>query len=490
MKKRAARRPSSGRRQEKLSVISLLFLVFYTALATYFGYLVVTHHLFDTQKTAFHLLGGLIGIFLLSLFLWLLKKATVFTQIFLFLASLCLLGGIFVGRSAINLANQFNQTTKIAQTNLAVAVSKDSPLTDLSGVTSLLGAANDQAGLSDLLVQLQEAQLPSPATEMVSSYQVAYEQILADGQKAMVLNDAYVPLLEAIDDQFADKIKVIYTTKVEKAVERAPKAEEVKETADSFNIYISGIDSHGSISTISRSDVNIIMTVNRRTKKILLTTTPRDAYVPIAGGGAGQPDKLTHAGIYGVDASIGTLENLYGIKLDYYARLNFTSFIHLIDLVGGIEVVNDQEFTSLYGGYHFPVGTVSLNSDQALGFVRERYSLQDGDYDRGKNQQKVIAALIDKLASVNSLSSYNALIDGLGTSVQTDMPLSEMLALANGQLASKSKYQVTSQAVSGTGSIGQLPSYAMPEAALYMVSLDQASLEAAKQAIYDTMEGN
>ena len=105
-------------------------------------------------------------------------------------------------------------------------------------------------------------------------------------------------------------------------------------------------------------------------------------------GGNNQGDKLTHAGIYGVDASIHTLENLYDIKIDYYVRLNFTSFLKLVDLVGGIDVENDQEFTSLHGNYHFPVGKVHLDSEQALGFVRERYSLEGGDNDRGKNQRK------------------------------------------------------------------------------------------------------
>lgn len=167
------------------------------------------------------------------------------------------------------------------------------------------------------------------------------------------------------------KSEKIYSFKVTQTVETATK----QVSGDSFNIYISGIDAYGPISTVSRSDVNIIMTVNRATHKILLTTTPRDSYVAIADGGQNQYDKLTHAGIYGVNASVHTLENLYGIDISNYVRLNFISFLQLIDLVGGIDVYNDQEFTSLHGNYHFPVGQVHLNSDQALGFVRERYSL-------------------------------------------------------------------------------------------------------------------
>lgn len=136
------------------------------------------------------------------------------------------------------------------------------------------------------------------------------------------------------------KQKLSITYKIKKQVAQVEKEASVPKV-ESFNVYISGIDSFGSITSVSRSDVNIILTINQKTGEILLTTTPRDAYVPIAGGGNDQLDKLTHAGIYGVDASVQTLENLYGIDISYYARINFTSFLHMIDLIGDIEVYND-----------------------------------------------------------------------------------------------------------------------------------------------------
>lgn len=221
---------------------------------------------------------------------------------------------------------------------------------------------------------------------------------------------------------------------------------------------------------------------------MLLTTTPRDAYVPIADGGADQPDKLTHAGIYGIDASVHTLEKLYGIDIQYYVRLNFTSFLKLIDLLGGVDVYNDQEFTSLHGNYHFKVGNVHLNSEQALGFVRERYSLTGGDNDRGKNQEKVIAAVIKKLTSTDALKNYNSIISGLQDSVQTNMSLETMMNLVNTQLETGGNYTVTSQALTGNGTTG-LPSHAMPEAALYMLEVDPASLAQMKTEIQTVMEG-
>ena len=174
--------------------------------------------------------------------------------------------------------------------------------------------------------------------------------------------------------------------------------------------------------------------------------------------------------------------------MDYYVRLNFTSFLKLVDLVGGIDVENDQEFTSLHGNYHFPVGKVHLDSEQALGFVRERYSLQGGDNDRGKNQEKVIAAIIQKLTSTKALTNYNKIISGLQDSLQTNMPLPTIMNLVNTQLESGGSYKVTSQAVTGTGR-NDLPSYAVPGSALYMLELNADSVSQAKEKINQIMEG-
>ena len=282
---------------------------------------------------------------------------------------------------------------------------------------------------------------------------------------------------------FSSKIKKLYQYNhvTEVAEEPAKPATENQQTSQTpaenqpFNLYISGIDTFGPVSSVSRSDVNVIATINPKTHQILLTTTPRDAYVPIADGGADQKDKLTHAGIYGVEASMHTLARLYDTPIDYYVRLNFTSFLNIIDTVGGIDVYNDQAFTSLYGKYDFPVGELHLNADQALGFVRERYSLSGGDNDRGKNHEKVITALIKKLGSRQTLLQAQEVMDRMSQSVQTNLPLTKAMELVNEQLESGQAYTVTSVALTGHGSTG-LPSYAMPGAELYMMQVDEASL--------------
>ena len=341
----------------------------------------------------------------------------------------------------------------------------------------------DNENIQKLIADIKTSQNKELTVEESSSYLAAYKSLLAGDTKAIILNSVFENIIESEYPDYASKIKKIYTKELTKTVE-TPK--NVK--GDSFNVYISGIDTYGPISSVSRSDVNIIMTVNRETKKILLTTTPRDSYVPIADGGNNQKDKLTHAGIYGVDASIHTLENLYGIDLNYYARLNFTSFLKLIDLLGGVDVYNDQDFTSLHGKFHFPIGNVHLDSEQALGFVRERYSLADGDRDRGRNQQKVIVAILQKLTSAEALKNYDSIMKGLQDSIQTNMPLETMMNLVNAQLESGGTYKINSQDLKGTGRM-DLPSYAMPESNLYMMEISDSSLESVKAAIKDVMEG-
>lgn len=427
-----------------------------------------------------------IVVFLLATLLIVLKKAKILTSLILILFTLISSLMLYGFTSTVNVTAKLNETASYSETQMSVVVPVDSSISDVSELTSLQAPTDaDENNISSLINQIRTDKGLELTTEKTASYQESYENLMANKSQAMVLNSAYSSLLELSYPDYESTLKTIYTYTVTKQVTNEAKP------ADSnvFNIYISGIDTYGSISTVSRSDVNIIMTVNMNTHKILLTTTPRDSYVQIPNGGANQYDKLTHAGIYGVETSEQTLENLYGIDIDYYARINFTSFLTLIDLLGGVEVYNDQAFTSLHGNFDFPVGNVTLNSEQALGFVRERYSLQGGDNDRGKNQSKVIAAIINKLTSINSLSNLTSIVDGLQTSIQTNMPLETIMSLANTQMSSGSQFEVTSQAVTGTGSTGQLTSYAMPTASLYMMQLDQSSVSTASHAIKDIMEG-
>ena len=428
---------------------------------------------------------GLLVVLAISIFLQKTKKSPLVTTVVLVIFSLVSLVGIFGFKQMIDITNRMNQTAAFSEVEMSIVVPKDSDIKDVSQLTSVQAPTKvDKNNIDTLMSALKKDKKVDVKVDDVASYQEAYDNLKSGKSKAMVLSGSYASLLESVDSNYASNLKTIYTYKIKKKNSNSAKQVDSKV----FNIYISGIDTYGSISTVSRSDVNIIMTVNMNTHKILLTTTPRDAYVKIPGGGADQYDKLTHAGIYGVETSEQTLENLYGIKIDYYARINFTSFLKLIDQLGGVTVHNDQAFTSLHGKFDFPVGDIQMNSEQALGFVRERYSLDGGDNDRGKNQEKVISAIVNKLASLNSVSNFTSIVNNLQDSVQTNMSLDTINALANTQLDSGSKFTVTSQAVTGTGSTGQLTSYAMPNSSLYMMKLDDSSVESASQAIKNLME--
>ncbi len=426
---------------------------------------------------------GLLVVLAISIFLQKTKKSPLVTTVVLVIFSLVSLVGIFGFKQMIDITNRMNQTAGFSEVEMSIVVPKESDIKDVSQLTSVQAPTKvDKNNIETLMSALKKDKKVDVKVDDVASYQEAYDNLKSGKSKAMVLSGSYASLLESVDSNYASNLKTIYTYKIKKKNNNSANQVDSKV----FNIYISGIDTYGPISTVSRSDVNIIMTVNMNTHKILLTTTPRDAYVKIPGGGADQYDKLTHAGIYGVETSEQTLEDLYGIKIDYYARINFTSFLKLIDQLGGVTVHNDQAFTQ--EKFDFPVGDIQMNSEQALGFVRERYNLDGGDNDRGKNQEKVISAILNKLASLKSVSNFTSVVNNLQDSVQTNMSLNTINDLANTQLDSGSKFTVTSQAVTGTGSTGQLISYAMPNSSLYMMKLDNSSVESASQAIKKLME--
>lgn len=478
MEKRRGRKKS-----ERLRILNLVLWILFVVILAILLFNMYRYKILDFRYIN-HILAGLSLLItaITGILIWR-KKAKILTSIVLIVSLLLASLGMFGLQEVIDFSSRLNSNASISEYEMSVLVPADSEITDIKQVTSLLAPANyDQENIKSLLddiASMKSVDVPTQATE---SYLTAYQAMLAGQGQAMVLNGVFTNILESEDPDFSSKVKKIYSFKVTTQV--SPSVEQI--SGDSFNIYISGIDTYGPISSVSRSDVNIIMTVNRKTNKILLTTTPRDSYVAIADGGQNQYDKLTHAGIYGVDASVHTLENLYGIDISNYIRLNFTSFLQLIDLVGGVDVENTQDFTA--GGHHFPVGTVHLNAEQALVFVRERYSLANGDNDRGKNQERVIAALIKKLSSPENLTNYQAILKGLEGSIQTDLSLETIMELVNTQLAGGNQFTVESQALTGTGQMG-LPSYAMPGSQLYMMEINPDSLAQVKAAMQTVLDG-
>ena len=236
--------------------------------------------------------------------------------------------------------------------------------------------------------------------------------LISSSQYSIILED---------NEEFKDETKIIYTItqEIEKEAENV-KDETSKHQIENgiFNVYISGIDTSGNIRNVSRSDANIVVTVNTKTNEILLTSIPRDYYVTLHSKNA--KDKLTHSGIYGINETVNTVEDLLGIDINYYVRVNFTTVVKLVDAIGGIDVNSDYAFNAL--GYSFKKGTNHLNGSKALAFSRERHSFADGDVQRAKNQQKVINAIISKLTSSTTLlTQYSNILNSLSGNFQTNI---------------------------------------------------------------------
>lgn len=298
---------------------------------------------------------------------------------------------------------------------------------------------------------------------------------------AIILNEAYRDTIKETYKDFDERTKVLTSHQIEIPVEIEPSDKEV--TLEPFNVYISGIDTYGPIRRTSRSDVNIIATVNPKTKRILLTTTPRDFYVPFPITG-GVRDKLTHAGVYGIDVSIGTLEDLYDIEIDYYVRVNFDSLIKMVDALGGINVNSEYAFKS--GGYSFKKGINQLNGAQALAFSRERYAFASGDNQRGKNQMAVIKGMIEKAMSPAIITNYSKIMDGLSESFETNMSPNDITSLIKMQINDMSPWEVKTNNVTGKGAMKT--TYTYKKKHLYVAIPDEPSVEEAKNMIKQIFE--
>lgn len=302
---------------------------------------------------------------------------------------------------------------------------------------------------------------------------------------AIILNEGFVNLItetegyEDFDSQIKEIASYEWKTAVAQTVpEEDDSLEEVEEYNGVFTMYISGIDTAGDISTRSRSDVNIIAVVNTNTRQVLLVSTPRDYFVPLSISN-GVKDKLTHAGIYGVNVSMDTLGMLYGTDLDYYFRVNFSGFEKLIDALGGVTVQSDYAF-DVAPSFHFVEGSNDLSGIEALAFARERHAFAEGDRQRGKNQMAVITGVIRKLQSPAVLQDFTGLMEGLEGSFESDIPYSMLAGLVKGQLSGGGSWNVVSYSVDGTGS--KSSTYSMSKQAYVMVP-DEATVEKAKELI-------
>ena len=307
---------------------------------------------------------------------------------------------------------------------------------------------------------------------------------LMDGKvNVLLLEDSILSMMKEDSPEFEEAIKVIYTFKIK--IKSSNEAKDVNVVLDSFNIYITGIDTYGDISSVSRSDVNIVMTVNPKTKQVLLTSIPRDYYVELHGK-KGSRDKLTHAGIYGTDMSIGTIEDLLGIEINYYFKVNFTSFVDIINALGGIEAYSKYSFTSI-DGYKYSEGYNKMNGEEALSFARERKAFSEGDRQRGADQQAVIEAVIKKMSNKSIISKYNSLLNSIEGKFQTNMSPEKIKSLVKMQLDDLASWNVTSISLDGSNGMGI--TYSGGNQQLYVMIPNWDTVDEASSTIKAVLDG-
>jgi len=268
-------------------------------------------------------------------------------------------------------------------------------------------------------------------------------------------------------------------------------AEANKITKEPFVVYLSGVDNRGELTENARSDVNILAVVNPVTKQAALINTPRGYYVDLAG--TESKDKLTHAGLYGVETSMATLGNLYGVDVDHYIRINFAGFISIIDAIGGVDVYSDQAFTSVGSpGYYDPTtfaeGWNHLDGKSALAFARERHAFKTGDIQRGINQMKVIDAMANKLKSPTLLMSFSKLMDAAADCFVTSFSQEQISALVRMQLGDLASWDIQSYTVTGSGAKSS-KCYSAKGQSLYVMKPDENSVNEAKALIAAVLGG-
>lgn len=308
-----------------------------------------------------------------------------------------------------------------------------------------------------------------------------FESLNNDEINAIIISSSVKNLLDTELNDINVKIKSIYNFKI--SIEKNDIVKVVNVTNTPFNVYIAGGDGYGSIDYTFNTDVNMVATINPTTRKILLTSIPRDYYVNLVGQGPNAYDKLTHAGYYGIEESVKTVENLLDTDINYYVKINFSTIEGIVDAIGGVDVYSDFDFyEKAFGKYHFTVGYNHLDGKQALAFARERKSFATGDVQRVKNQQKVVEAIINKVTSSTALiSSYDRILDTVSENLDTNMPSKDISRLVKMQLNDMRGWTIESQNAVGTSQMG--PTYTFPTLNLYTMLPDEDSVNSLKAKI-------
>ena len=429
----------------------------------------------------------------LGMIMWLRKsKGNASKMIALVLSLVLILGATQISKIRSVIGKIAGAETEVHIINIVVM--DDSPYKDINDIKDnnvILGAnmAQDEDNIEKVKEEISKKEKFEIQTESYKTYNGLVGDLYDGTLEAIVISESHTSFLEESKPNFEEETRIIATYHIEVPVEKNEYNADVNK--DTYSIFVSGIDTYGPINTVSRSDVNMVMTVNPQTHQILLTSMPRDYHVKLHSFGA--YDKLTHAGNYGVRESVKTLEDLFtsqvseDVQIDYYLRVNFTSVENIVNALGGVEVNSKRAFTA-FNGMYFNEGTNYVNGKEALTFVRERKNLPDGDFGRIQNQQALITGVLNKAMSPAIITNYGSFLNSIGDGFELSMSDSDLNKVIKQQLDTMASWEIIQIQLKGYGTMST-STYSMPGWNLYVADPDYETVRKAAEMILKMENG-
>lgn len=423
----------------------------------------------------------------------------VFAMIFVLLYTVSMgIGNFYVYKTDGFMQKVTDHKIGDVKNTVSIIVMDDSNIKDLSSLKGKkVGRLNnvDKVGTNKLLKSVNKKKGSNYFKTKKFDGALSEVEALYNGEiDAMILNESYRGNVTSVEEyeHFSTETRVVYSTSYY-TTKKNDSLVVSNITKNPFTILISGNDTTGDVSELSRSDVNMLVTINPKTSTILLTSMSRDTYVETvcdADGDTacpeGQMDKITHTGIYGLNTTRQTVEKFYDLKVNYSFRVNFTSVIDVVDALDGIDLnVEEGEQCDLFWANMkpgLPVGLHHVDGETALAFARERKAYVDGDYQRVRNQQKVMQAIINRAISSSALVNYTSFINSLESAFETNMTYDEITDLIKYELQAKPDWKFETYQISGLGdelmcaSLGQAASVQVPD--LNTVRIAREKIEA------------
>lgn len=427
---------------------------------------------------------GLIGFNLYKLFIS--KRVRSFVKwiciVLALLASVLCIVGYYYSQSVVSFVENITGARYETET-YSVYVLKDSGYKELDYLKrQSVGYLSTNPHRTETESQLQK--VVSHKTEEFESIGEMVSSLYNSSVSAVVMNNSYLDILADTTVDFEEKTRVVYSYEVRSDVADVPKEVDIK--TEPFVMLISGSDSRSGLQEVARSDVNMLAVVNPKEHKILLVSIPRDYYVQLHGT-TGTKDKLTHAGVYGIEMSRTTIEDLFDIDINYTTKVSFGTVVSVVDALGGIEINSDRALaTHTNKNCHIAQGVQTLDSACALAYARERYAYESGDRHRVQNQQDVTEAILKKLSDPHYLTKYPKILKAAEGSFETSMSYDMITDFAKTQIASLHSWEIEKISVDGTGAM--LPTYSMGAQKLYVMIPDQSTVDMAKAKIAEYLK--